>query len=244
MSKTAVIIPCRMGSTRLPGKPMKVIGGLPLVHWTYNQAKRAIADYVIVTSPDREVGQYCRDNGLTWFPTSNDPSTGTHRCAELLEHFRPGNGIDRIVCWQVDEPLVSPLDVNKLLIRIPINSTHHHIHTLVSMPTKDIKEYDYNTIKAAVSKNGRAHWFSRAPMKGSLLHCGIYAYRLETLMELGRKTPTMLSNAESLEQLAWIENDFEVWTVSIGNFLPLSINIEKDLIKFQKLVEEEKFCAN
>ena len=95
---------------------------------------------------------------------------------------------------------------------------------------------DPNVVKAAVSANGRCHWFSRALMRGSHIHCGIYVFPAAVLRRLGRHPPSALSEAESLEQLTWIELGYRVIAVEMPE-LTLAINTPADFNIFRRIVE-------
>ncbi len=239
--KKIIMIPARMDSKRLPGKPMLVAGGKPLVHWTYERAKRTEADYVIVATPDREIGRYCREHGLIFWPTRKDHPTGTHRCAEVLEELQRGpSEIGVVVNWQVDEPLVEPGAVNRLMG--VFRGAEIRIATIVSRDELHGPD-DSNTVKAAMSNdhaywNRQVQWFSRAPMLGSVGHCGVYAFCPNMLLGLGGLEPTRLSKAESLEQLAWIEAGFKIGAIETER-LPLSINTQADWEEFKRRSKDD-----
>ncbi len=248
--KNIIIIPARMASERLPGKPMLMAGGKPLVHWTHDRAKKTKADHVIVTSPDREVARYCRENGLTFWPSSEDCQTGTHRCADVLRYLRRGQPkIDCVVNWQVDEPLADPEAVDRMIHLFGDRARARampEVATLVTNMPDDLEAeladpryVDGDVIKAAVGGAGDAYWFSRAPMLGACLHCGVYAFPPDVLEYIGHLQPTRLSQRESLEQLTWIEEALEIQTVRIGN-LPPSINTLEDweMFKSKRMVED------
>lgn len=229
--KTIVIIPARLDSKRLPRKPMLMAGGKPLVHHVYDRAKRTIADNVIVTSPDKEICQYCQLNRLTWFPSSVDNPTGTHRCAEVLSRMKCE--IDLVVNWQVDEATLEPADVDEL-IRLHRVMGSVAVMTIAAPLDPDLAE-DENVVKAIVLQ-GEARWFSRAPMRAAMGHCGIYSFKRSTLEAVGQWNPTIHSRVESLEQLAWIEHSLPILVHRIDG-LPLAINTESDYRTWKGLVE-------
>ncbi len=229
-SRTLIVIPARMASKRFPGKPMAMVCGKPLVHRTYLRAEKAGANLVVMTTPDDEIEQYCYNNGLTCIASPLDCLTGTHRCSEVANRE---DGYDVVVNWQVDEPLVEPIWVDRLVAEA---RDRWMICTLIA-PIGNNQWQDENVVKVSVS-NDYCHWFSRGHLRGALGHIGVYAYPRETLLELGRLKSTALSQAEGLEQLVWLENHFPIRAVQVGR-LPLSINVPKDLDKLQLLLENE-----
>jgi len=229
-SKSLIVIPARMVSTRLFGKPMLTVAGKPLVQWTYERAKQTDADYVMVATPDREVAQYCQNNGLVWMLTGPDHPNGTSRVAEVFGKLHPEDKrqICTIVNWQVDEPVVSPTAVNMLL---PLHV--RAVSTLVCPICESPR--DPNRVKVVYSQD-RCHWFSRAPMAGAGSHIGIYAFCPFLLQMISLLRPSRLAKLESLEQLTWIENGVMIRPVEIDTE-PLSINDDTSWQAFRELKE-------
>lgn len=232
-AKRVIVIPARMNSSRLPNKPMLLINGIPLIRYVYDKAKLTSADYVIVTSPDREVLQYCAAEGMLWRPSSPDCPTGTHRVIEVLRAMDAGpSEIGIVVNWQVDEPDVDPADVDRLMnyMQSPIR-----IATLVRKRNESEKTVGSGVVKAAIGEGGRILWFDRHDGFGNAFHCGVYAFEPEVLRDLW-KTPTPLSRDSSLEQLSWIEWGWWIISVEIDR-LPISVNTPEDLEALRRKVE-------
>ena len=235
--KKIVVIPARMSSGRLPGKPMLEAAGKPLVQWTYEQAKKTEADHVIVATGDVEIAQHCDRVGMTWMLADGNHPNGTSRVAEVVAKLklevRQGNLI--IVNWQVDEPMVETSDVNKLMA-LRLTS----IGTLVCKNRKtpsDVNNMlDPNTVKVVWSR-GQCHWFSRASIPGAGFHIGLYSFSVFLLGMASRLNPSHLSELESLEQLTWLENDISLVPIEIEQSFPLSINTLKDWAVFKQLKE-------
>ncbi len=233
--KTIIVIPARMESTRLPGKPMLPIRGKPMLHHTYDLAKKTEADHVIVTTPNREIGSYCADKKLTWMPTSNEFPTGTHRVADIVSRLKEDVVVDLVVNIQCDEFELKPDDVNDLLSFARESRDNFDICTIAARTAPWGSFDDPNITKAAVAINNKAYWFSRAPMGGAIYHCGIYVYNPLTLKELGQTPPTMLSRAESLEQLSFIEEGYSIGAWVIDK-LPRSLNTKEE---YDAIIKEE-----
>ena len=234
MSYPIIIIPARMESIRLPGKPMLMASGKPLVHWTYEQAKK-VSPLVLITSDDSVVLNYCREHSLRWMPSRNDHPNGTSRAAEIIRLMNQSR-IDRhdsVIVWQVDEPVVNPDDV-KLLV-----GSCRSVNTLVSSITKE-QHSDPNTVKVIVDSGGKAIWFSRAPMAGAFGHVGIYGFTVQSLDQVTAYSDCPYAKAESLEQLNWLYRKHEIVCFETDpDELPLSVNTEADWQKFKKLKENE-----
>ena len=223
-SKSIIIVPARMASKRLPGKPLLTTGGKALVHWTYDQAKKTKADHVVVATPDREIGRYCQTNGLTWFPTTEDHPNGTSRCWEIVSRSKVE--FRTIVNWQVDEPLVDPDRINDL-IDFPFNE----VSTLICPNCSPMQLTDRDVTKVVYSKF-RCHWFSRAPLGGSGVHIGVYAFHPKSLEKISRQAASRAAEEESLEQLTWIETGFDIAACGMVD-VPLSINTQADWDEFK-----------
>ncbi len=230
--KHIIIIPCRMDSKRLPGKPLFTVRGKALLHYVYDQAKRTSADHVVVTAPDREIGQYCSDYGLTFFPSSSEFENGTQRCADVAAKMAKKIGSDfKVVNWQVDEPMVLPSDVENL-----IQGSVRAIYTLIyPLPAKDLG--NPHIVKVAVTLSHDCLWFSRGSMLVRHGHTGIYCYNQTLLSMLAELETTVISQNESLEQLTWLENGFEIRAATLQLTAPLSINTIEDWNCFAQIVE-------
>lgn len=225
--KSMIVIPARMESSRLPGKPLLMAGGKSLLQWTYERAKQVGSDAVFVGSSDREVIRHCLDHDIKCMKTGEHP-TGTHRVAEIESRYVV---LDVIINWQVDEPLVPPAAVRGL-----IDQTWEDRITTLSAPIQGEMVDDPNIVKVVVGARNRCHWFSRAGMAGALAHCGVYGFPRNILERLGKISPSKLSLAELLEQLTWLEDNQDVLAFCMPE-LPLSINTPADWIKFKELVE-------
>jgi len=225
MGKKIIIIPVRMDSKRLPGKPLLEVGGKALVHWVYMAAKKTSADNVIVTAPDRDIGKYCQANELLFYPSSDQHENGTQRCAEVLDRMKVE--VNTVVNWQGDEPCVDPKHVDRMM-------RGNHISTLVSPATEESLA-NPNDVKVTVSR-GFAFWFSRAPMAGSMIHTGVYCFPHTFLVGPAELSPTALSQAESLEQLGWVERGLKIEVFQMEH-TPLAINCQEDFDSFRSLIE-------
>lgn len=229
--KRLIVIPARMASRRLPGKPLVDIAGRSLLEWTCRAASRVPDAQVVVASPDREVCREARRIGVLWMPTSELHPTATHRAAEIVSRSDlPGNCA--VAVWGVGEPLVDPRDVAGLLGWIESGvGPHWKLGALVAPLDDEVRRHP-ETIKAAVSLD-RCHWFSRAPMLGSMGSPFVFGYSRGTLVEIVGHQPSELSEAEDLEQLTWIEAGWAVTALAIPE-LPPSVRGPEDLERVRK----------
>ncbi len=205
------IIPARYQSTRLPGKLLLCETGRPLIQHVWERAAGAPSlDQVIIATDDERIRDAAAGFGAEVRMTSPAHPTGTDRIAEVaadLDH-------DIVVNIQGDEPEIEP-DAIDAAVRALVEAPQAVIATL-ACPTKDPdRAADPNAVKVVCGTDGRALYFSRAPIphhrepdRGAvfLIHVGLYAYRREFLLELAHLPQTPLEQAEKLEQLRTLEH--------------------------------------
>jgi 3-deoxy-D-manno-octulosonate cytidylyltransferase len=210
------IIPARHASTRFPGKPLVVLAGKPMLQWVWERARLAReADEVIVATDDERVRDCATSFGAHVAMTSASCATGTDRIAEIAARSaRAGDGdaADVYVNIQGDEPLIEPEAIDAC-VRALRRDAGASMATLCA----PLREGDYeneNVVKVVTRTDGRALYFSRAPipwLRGrragdaapgpARRHVGLYAYRRDALLRLASMPPSPLERCESLEQL-------------------------------------------
>jgi 3-deoxy-manno-octulosonate cytidylyltransferase (CMP-KDO synthetase) len=209
--RTLAVIPARLGATRLPRKPLRLLGGLPLVLRVWERVRETgvTADCVIATD-STEVASIAAEHGADVVLTRADHPSGTDRVAEVAQRseFRR---FDCILNVQGDEPFVSPA----ALVGAAglISSGAFPLATAASPARPDILGSP-NVVKVVMADNGRALYFSRAPIPflrdpddASLLdgrvhqHIGVYAYQRDALARWVALSPHPLEQVERLEQL-------------------------------------------
>ena len=211
-----VVIPARMRSTRLPGKMLADIAGMPLVAWTAERAAASGADLVVVATDHQDIADAVASRGFKVCTTSPAHATGTDRLAEAVALL--GLADDAIVVnVQGDEPLIDPALVRKVAAELalrPKASIATAVHRLESAEAF----FDPNVVKVVIDTDGYAQYFSRAPIPfardafartrselppdfPAYRHIGIYAYRAAFLREYSSLSPTAAERFEALEQL-------------------------------------------
>jgi 3-deoxy-manno-octulosonate cytidylyltransferase (CMP-KDO synthetase) len=209
--KTAIIIPARYASTRLPGKPLLRQTGKYLVQHVYERACQARrADTVVVATDDPRIVSAVESFGGRVRRTRRDHPSGTDRVAEVAGHV----DADLIVNLQGDEPLIDPAALD-LLIDLLASHPHSDMATLAT-PLRSLEQWQNpNGVKVVCDITGRALYFSRSPIphvrngqpdftlrpSRFLLHVGLYAYRTPFLLRLAALPPEPLEQLEKLEQL-------------------------------------------
>ena len=216
------IIPARLASTRLPGKPLVDIGGSSMVMRVVEQAKRStkIADVVVATD-DLRVMEHVAAHGGQCVMTSPDHPSGTDRCFEALTRVGRDR-YDAVVNIQGDEPFIEPAQIDEVCAAL--RGAPGGIATLAQVVRDDRDLDDPGEVLIATDAHMDALYFSRAaipflrdPGEGPrharfrfLKHVGLYGYRTEVLERIVKLAPSALEKAEALEQLRWLENGLKV----------------------------------
>lgn len=207
-----VVIPARFNSQRLPGKPLIKVVGRPIICHVIDRALESEAADVWVATDDERILKVCEESGAKTALTSDSHISGTDRIAELAR--REGWPEDSIVVnLQGDEPLMAPSAINQVADAL-ITNQQASIATLASR-IHNLEEYrDPNVVKVVATRQGRALYFSRAPIPAvreylpgeelpalAMRHVGLYAYRVESLLRLSSQPVCELERMEALEQL-------------------------------------------
>lgn len=230
--KVIGVIPARYASVRFPGKPLAPLAGRPMVLHVLAAARAASRLHrVLVATDDARIADVVRAEGGEVVLTSPDAASGTDRLAEAAGRVAG----DVYVNIQGDEPLM-PAENIDLVVETLLASPDREIAT-VALPVDEREASDPNVVKVVVTGDGRALYFSRAPIPyrrtgGSdyCKHLGIYAYRADTLAKLAHLPPSRLERMESLEQLRWLEAGWAIW---VGRARADSIGVDtpEDLAK-------------
>lgn len=232
MEKTIIIIPARMGSTRLPNKPLADISGKPMVVRVMEQALKANVGEVIVACAEQEIKDSVEKAGGTAILTPPDLPSGTDRIYHAARHT-PHN---IIVNLQGDMPLIDPALIKKVLE--PLHNPAVDIATLVTPVNNAADKNNPNKVKAILAENGRALYFTRSPAPHGddqfYYHIGVYAYRRAALEAFIKLPPSPLELREKLEQLRALEAGMYI-AAAIVDAEPLGVDTPEDLEKVRKL---------
>jgi len=232
------VIPARYSSTRLPGKPLALIAGKPMIQRVYERAKEAKRPNAVLVATDHElVYQAVQGFGGQVMMTSPDHPTGTDRLAEVAKEHPEA---EIIINVQGDEPLIAP-EVIDLLAGAFDGDPELNMATL--MTEMDKSEYNLpSAVKVVASLTGYALYFSRSllpyPRNGKLpggplpvyKHIGIYAYRRDFLLKYAALEPTPLEQTESLEQLRALEHGYKIKVLKT-DFKSIGVDTPEDLEK-------------
>jgi 3-deoxy-manno-octulosonate cytidylyltransferase (CMP-KDO synthetase) len=204
---TWIVIPARLGSTRLPSKPLADLGGTPMVVRVAQAAARCQrARHVRVATDSAEVQALAVRHGFDCVLTRLDHPSGTDRVGEALPSH-----VAHVVNWQGDEPFLDPLDVDRLIAELESGSAD--MVTLASN-IDEAESQNPHVTKVVCSEAGDAMYFSRAPIPHGcsvrLGHVGVYGYRADVLRALCKAPPTLIERAERLEQLRALGLGFRI----------------------------------
>lgn len=240
-----VVIPARLGSTRLPRKPLADIGGKPMVVRVAERAKQSLAQSVVVATDSPEIEAACTAHRIDCLLTSPDHPTGTDRLAEVAQLLKlPANAL--IVNVQGDEPLIPPELINQVAQTLA-NNVQCAIST-IAVPISDASEIENpNVVKVVLNRAGEALYFSRAPIPfvrdahntqtaQHLRHLGIYAYRADFLQAYTRLEPAPPEQAEALEQLRALWNGYRIAVHTASEAPPAGVDTPEDLERVRKLL--------
>jgi 3-deoxy-manno-octulosonate cytidylyltransferase (CMP-KDO synthetase) len=246
------VIPARYASTRFPGKPLVMVAGKTLLARVYERALAAGVGRVVVATDDARIFAHAQSLGATVWMTRPDHPSGTDRLLEVAQRM-PGYS-----CYlniQGDEPFVRPDQLQALVATISGRGSTA-IGTLVT-PIRSLNELQNpNAVKAVISPNGQALYFSRAvvPHVRDLSqerwletglhyrHLGLYAFSESALEVLRTLPPAPLEQAEGLEQLRWLSAGLPIYTAQTDSASP-AIDTPEDLADTEALIARGELPA-
>jgi 3-deoxy-manno-octulosonate cytidylyltransferase (CMP-KDO synthetase) len=231
---TLVLIPARMASTRLPGKPLADIAGLPMIVQVAKRAHEAGIGRVTVAVDHADILDSVRSAGFDAVMTRVDHQSGSDRIHEALQHADPERRAEFIVNVQGDLPTIHPEAIRASLR--PLGNAQTDIATLTVEITVEEEKTNPNVVKVVGSPIGdrrlRALYFTRATApygQGPLYHhIGLYAYRRAALERFVALAPSVLEKRESLEQLRALEAGMRI-DAEIVDSVPLGVDTPADL---------------
>jgi len=244
--KVVVVIPARYGSTRLPGKPLVLLAGKPMIQRVYERAKLAQrVNRVIVATDDERIVNAVKGFGGEARMTRSDHRTGTERVAEVAAH----EGGDVFVNVQGDEPLLDPAAVDTAVASL-LEEPAAAIGTVATPIKTPADIMDPNVVKTVLDFDGNALYFSRAPIPWvrdtaskiharHLKHLGLYVFQREALLEYPTLPQGELERIEQLEQLRWMENGWKIRVAEVEHDA-VSVDVPEDVARVEKLLAEER----
>ena len=232
--KPLIIIPARMASTRLPGKPLADISGAPMIVRCAQRAQAAALGPVYIACCETEVEQAVTAAGYAAVMTDPDLPSGTDRIKSALEHIDPDGTFDTIINVQGDLPTLNPAILQTAISLM--NNPAVDIATLAVATTDEDDIANPNVVKAVIAfdtdTTGRALYFTRAsaPSGGGPVyhHVGLYVYRRKALADFCDLPPSPLETRERLEQLRALEAGMRI-DVALIDHAPHGVDTPADL---------------
>ncbi len=254
MNGFIALIPARLASTRLPGKPLADLAGLPMVVRVAQQAIASGAARVVVCADDARILAACERHGVQAMLTAAGHATGTDRLSEAA--LALGLHADQIVVnVQGDEPLIPP-DAIGAVARLLHTRADCDIATCAHRLGRRDELFDPNVVKVVTDARGTALLFSRAPIPWArddfgpgttaasalpahyeaLRHVGLYAYRAAFLQRFGQLAPAPIERAEKLEQLRALWHGSRIAVMRIDAPLPPGVDTPEDLERVRSIL--------
>lgn len=243
------VIPARYASTRLPGKPLVTILGKTMIQRVYEQAVQAQSLHtVVVATDDERIAEHVKSFGGNVVMTAAEHPSGTDRCFEAFQLLK--EEYDYVINIQGDEPIIDPQQINDLAAVLDGNTA---IATLIKPATNEEDLNNPGEVKLVLNNQMEALYFSRNTIpfiKGMptekwfslhpyYLHVGMYAYRTDVLKAITQLPVSLLEQAESLEQLRWLENGHKIKCV-LTDKESHCVDTQEDLEKVIALLRARK----
>lgn len=239
------VIPARYQSTRLPGKPLVSIAGKPMIQRVWEQVNKAqLVAHVVVATDDERIFRAVTEFGGQAVMTDPAHPSGTDRIIEVAQKM---TGFDAYINIQGDEPLIDPRQIDQVadLLRSP----GAYVATLVKKLDLATELHSPNTAKVVRDQEGKAIYFSRSPIpflrdqkaeewharNGYFKHIGMYGYRKEALPLIQAMSRGLLEQAESLEQLRWLEHGLPI-VVGETELESHGVDVPADIAKVEALI--------
>ena len=239
-----VVIPARFASSRFPGKALALLAGRTVLEHVWRQARRSAAVDVIIATDDERIATVARSFGADVALTRSSHRSGTERAAEVATaRGWPDDTV--VVNCQGDAPLIPPTGINQ--VAALLNKEPGAALATLRTPIRSAEEYhNPNVVKVVCTADGRALYFSRAPIPSdshpviprndggppfpeSFRHVGLYAYRAGALRRLAAAQPCAIEIAESLEQLRALWLGLEIRVALAGDLLGPDVDTPEDL---------------
>ncbi len=245
-AKTAIIIPIRMSSTRLPGKFHADIDGKPMIHHVIDRARESNFSNIFIACDHEDHFKIITDYGTKAIMTNTSHQSGSDRSYEALCIADPDQKFEYIVNLQGDMPFFDSNIINTVALMLD-NNKNAEIATMAALIDDEEDILDPNVVKVVFNKNKQALYFSRSPIPYSnplnnaqhFYHVGIYGYRRAAMEKYINLPQSNLELLEKLEQLRALENGMSIY-VDITNQVPISVDHHNDLVYARNYAAKQK----
>jgi len=240
MQDAIILIPARLASTRLPGKPLADLNGMPMIVHVLRRAQAAQIGEAIVATDSEAVATAVEKAGGRAVMTRSDHVSGSDRIYEALEALDPEHRINVVVNVQGDLPTIAAADIRSALK--PLADPAVDIATLAAVITEPAELNNPNVVKVVGSQVApdrlRAKTFTRKDASGAgphYHHIGLYAFRREALERFVKLPPSANERREKLEQLRALDAGMRIDVMVVRN-MPLGVDTSEDLEKARTLL--------
>jgi len=245
----AGIIPARYASTRFPGKSLADIDGKSMIQRVYEAAAKSTSlSKLIVATDDERILRHVLDFGGDAVMTTATHPTGTDRCLDALQQIGPG--YNYVINIQGDEPFINPAQIDDLAEVLKDGSVELATQMIPVATSEEL--FDQGEVKIVLNSDMEAMYFSRMVIpfiKGVdekdwhrhhtyYRHVGMYAYRRDVLEKITQLPVSSLEQAESLEQLRWLEHGFKI-KCTITRYESHCIDTPEDIVKVLRRMRKE-----
>jgi 3-deoxy-manno-octulosonate cytidylyltransferase (CMP-KDO synthetase) len=255
VTRFKVVIPARYGATRLPGKPMRLLAGKPLVQHVFERAMESGAEEVVIATDDERICDAAVKFGARVCMTSPQHRSGTERLSEVAQRL-DYSADDIVVNLQGDEPLLPPSLIRQVAEDLAAHSAAS-IATLCAPVTQAAQLFDTNVVKLVMDHAGFALYFSRAPIPwdrgrfGSSAghvdvtsdyyrHIGLYAYRCGFLHAYVARPPCRAEQLEALEQLRALWYGYRIHVAHAAVAPEAGVDTEEDLLRVERILRDRE----
>lgn len=238
------VIPARYASTRFPGKLLADLHGKPVLQWTWEWACKAESlDKVVIAAGDEKIASAAAGFGAEVVNVFKDYASGSDRIADAVQQLEAGgDSYEIVVNIQGDEPLLNPEHIDQAVKRLQ-SDTEAGVATLIAEIEDEHEFNEHSLVKAVIDKQGRALYFSRAPIPftkeftpgSAYKHIGLYVYRRQVLKDFIGWQACELENIERLEQLRLLYYGVKIATV-IVEASGVGVDTEDDLERVKGLI--------
>ena len=230
-SDVVIIVPSRIGSTRLPKKALEKIGSKTLIEHVVLRIKSKFKGNLYVATDSEEIANLVKKSDAIAIMTDEDCPTGSDRVFQAFKTIPHNDKIKYVINVQGDMPFVDLHVVGQIITML--KTEDYDIVTSGVKVGKDIAQAESN-VKIVIDKQGRALYFSRSmiPHGGEefLYHVGIYGFKVEALEKFIKLKKSKYEICEKLEQLRALENGMKIG-VCVSNEIPVSVDTRRDLEK-------------
>ena len=249
MAKSIILIPSRLGATRLPNKPLLKINNKSIIMHVYEKAIECGIGDVFVTTCDEEIISEVQKNGGKSILTSKEHNTGTDRIAEALEKIKLENEVDYIINLQGDEPLIDISDIKNLNFQTVNNNSDLATLACKIDTSKQEKYSNSNIVKVVTQEDLQKKSISKAVKFERIIdakknnyiyqHIGIYIYKKSILKKFVKFNQTENEKVKKLEQLRALENGINI-DVAYAKTIPIGVDTKEDYVELKNLMEYKK----